>query len=118
VGKLPKLGNGPYDLGTELVRIVNGTKSLDTHEMTLVVVVGPCALEFTRMKTPDHYWTDPSADELVQRHRIHSSATPHYIPANSESPRRPALQVWSPLLTCSLSEVAGALHFQVAVVSW
>jgi len=24
------------------------------------------------MKTADHFWTDPSADELVQRHRIHS----------------------------------------------
>lgn len=26
---------------------------------------GPCALEFTRAKTADHYWTDPHADELV-----------------------------------------------------
>ncbi|XP_045309330.1 small G protein signaling modulator 1-like isoform X1 [Leopardus geoffroyi] len=25
------------------------------------------------MKTADHFRTDPSADELVQRHRIHSS---------------------------------------------
>ena len=58
-----------------------------------VDTVGPCALEYTKMKTPDHYWTDPPADELVQRHRIHSSGTPHYIPANSESPRRRALQV-------------------------
>lgn len=24
------------------------------------------------MKTPDSYYSDPSADELVQRHRIHS----------------------------------------------
>jgi hypothetical protein len=24
------------------------------------------------MKTPDGRWSDPSADELVQRHRIHS----------------------------------------------
>ena len=24
------------------------------------------------MKTPDSYWSDPTADELVQRHRIHS----------------------------------------------
>ena len=56
-------------------------------------LVGPCALEYTRMKTPDHYWTDPPADELVQRHRIHSSGTPPYIPANTESPRRRALQV-------------------------
>ncbi|XP_032597342.2 small G protein signaling modulator 1 [Drosophila grimshawi] len=34
------------------------------------LLVGPCALDFTRAKTADHYWTDPHADELVQRHRI------------------------------------------------
>lgn len=34
---------------------------------------GPCALDFSKMKTPDSFWTDPSADELVQRHKIHSS---------------------------------------------
>lgn len=40
------------------------------------------------MKTADHFWTDPSADELVQRHRIHSS---HY---RQDSPtKRPALCV-------------------------
>lgn len=33
---------------------------------------GPSALDFSKMKTPDSYWTDPTADELVQRHRIHS----------------------------------------------
>lgn len=38
-------------------------------------LVGPCALEYTRMKTRDHYWTDPPADELVQRHRISSGAS-------------------------------------------
>ncbi|XP_065363899.1 small G protein signaling modulator 2 [Calliphora vicina] len=36
------------------------------------LLVGPCALEFTRAKTVDHYWSDPPADELVQRHRISS----------------------------------------------
>jgi hypothetical protein len=36
-------------------------------------IVGPCAVEFTRIKTSDHFWTDPHADELVQRHRMHSS---------------------------------------------
>ncbi|XP_036222473.2 small G protein signaling modulator 1 [Bactrocera oleae] len=36
------------------------------------LLVGPCALEFTRVKTADHYWTDPHADELVKRHRISS----------------------------------------------
>lgn len=41
---------------------------------------GPCALDFSKMKTPDSYWTDPTADELVQRHRIHSSLFQHTTP--------------------------------------
>ncbi|XP_042300384.1 small G protein signaling modulator 1-like [Sceloporus undulatus] len=50
------------------------------------LLVGPCALEYTKMKTSDHFWTDPSADELVQRHRIHSSH------CRQDSPtKRPAL---------------------------
>ncbi|XP_033113509.1 small G protein signaling modulator 1-like [Anneissia japonica] len=49
------------------------------------LLFGPCALDYSKMKTPDHYWTDPPADELVQRHRIHSSTT------GSTSPRRPGL---------------------------
>ncbi|XP_061390968.1 small G protein signaling modulator 1 [Musca vetustissima] len=36
------------------------------------LLVGPCALEFTRAKTADHYFSDPPADELIQRHRISS----------------------------------------------
>ncbi|XP_072311580.1 small G protein signaling modulator 1 isoform X2 [Eucyclogobius newberryi] len=50
------------------------------------LLVGPCALEFTKVKTADHYWTDPSADELVQRHRIHSGHCRQDSPS-----RRPAL---------------------------
>nr|XP_020474261.1 small G protein signaling modulator 1-like isoform X2 [Monopterus albus] len=50
------------------------------------LLVGPCALEYTKVKTADHFWTDPSADELVQRHRIHS------LHCRQDSPsRRPAL---------------------------
>ncbi|XP_059842776.1 small G protein signaling modulator 1 [Hypanus sabinus] len=50
------------------------------------LLVGPCALEYTKMKTADHFWTDPSADELVQRHRIHS------VHCRQDSPtKRPAL---------------------------
>lgn len=41
------------------------------------LLVGPCALEYTRMKTCDHLWTDPNADELLQRHRMHSSYNPN-----------------------------------------
>lgn len=48
--------------------------------------VGPCALEYTKAKTANHFWTDPSADELVQRHRIHSGH------CRQDSPtKRPAL---------------------------
>lgn len=50
--------------------------------------MGPCALEYTKMKTADHFWTDPSADELVQRHRIHSSHLRQDSPT-----KRPALCV-------------------------
>ncbi|KAI5133304.1 Small G Protein Signaling Modulator 1 [Manis pentadactyla] len=50
------------------------------------LLVGPCALEYTKMKTVDHFWTDPSADELVQRHRIHSSHLRQDSPT-----KRPAL---------------------------
>lgn len=39
------------------------------------LLVGPCALNFTNVKSQDQYWTDPPADELVQRHRISSLAT-------------------------------------------
>ncbi|XP_044052828.1 small G protein signaling modulator 1 isoform X3 [Siniperca chuatsi] len=50
------------------------------------LLVGPCALEYTKMKTADHFWTDPSADELVQRHRIHGGH------CRQDSPtKRPAL---------------------------
>lgn len=53
-----------------------------------VFIVGPCALEYTKLKTADHYWTDPSADELVQRHRIRGP------PNRQDSPaKRPALGV-------------------------
>ncbi|KAM6315588.1 small G protein signaling modulator 2 isoform 4-T4 [Podargus strigoides] len=52
------------------------------------LLVGPCALEYTKLKTADHYWTDPSADELVQRHRIHGAHSRQDSPS-----KRPALGV-------------------------
>ncbi|XP_062968798.1 small G protein signaling modulator 2 isoform X3 [Cynocephalus volans] len=52
------------------------------------LLVGPCALEYTKLKTTDHYWTDPSAEELVQRHRIRG------LPNRQDSPaKRPALGI-------------------------
>lgn len=52
------------------------------------LLVGPCALEYTKLKTADHYWTDPSADELVQRHRIRGPPNRQDFPA-----KRPALGI-------------------------
>ena len=42
------------------------------------------------MKTPDSYWTDPTADELVQRHRIHSGLF-QQMPGMPTSTSRPQL---------------------------
>uniref|UniRef100_A0AAQ5ZZ75 Small G protein signaling modulator 2 n=1 Tax=Amphiprion ocellaris TaxID=80972 RepID=A0AAQ5ZZ75_AMPOC len=53
------------------------------------LLVGPCALEYTKLKTSDHFWTDPSANELVQRHRIHGAHRGQDVSAG----RRPALGV-------------------------
>lgn len=50
------------------------------------LLVGPCALDYSRNKTQDHFWTDPSANELVQRHIIPSQTTP-------QSSRRPMLNI-------------------------
>ncbi|XP_037664038.1 small G protein signaling modulator 2 isoform X5 [Choloepus didactylus] len=52
------------------------------------LLVGPCALEYTKLKTADHYWTEPSADELVQRHRIRGPSNRQDSPA-----KRPALGI-------------------------
>ncbi|XP_078278703.1 small G protein signaling modulator 2 isoform X1 [Rhinoraja longicauda] len=63
------------------------------------LLVGPCALEYTKLKTADHYWTDPSADELVQRHRIHCAH------GHQDSPsKRPALGIRKRHSSGSMSE--------------
>ncbi|CAL4063725.1 unnamed protein product, partial [Meganyctiphanes norvegica] len=54
------------------------------------LLVGPCALDYSRMKTVDHLWTDPPADELVQRHRI-SKGPMQSGPSTPPQPRRPGL---------------------------
>ncbi|KAM3934989.1 small G protein signaling modulator 2 isoform 5-T5 [Leptodactylus fuscus] len=65
-----------------------------------VLLVGPCALEYTKLKTADHYWTDPSADELVQRHRIHGA----HIRQDSSPCKRPALGIKKRHSSGSMSE--------------
>lgn len=69
--------------------MVRGEDERAPAKLTVPVsIVGPCALEYTKLKTADHYWTDPSADELVQRHRIRGP------PNRQDSPaKRPALGV-------------------------
>uniref|UniRef100_A0A3Q3ETD1 Small G protein signaling modulator 1a n=1 Tax=Labrus bergylta TaxID=56723 RepID=A0A3Q3ETD1_9LABR len=63
------------------------------------LLVGPCALEYTKMKTADHFWTDPSADELVQRHRIHGGH------CRQDSPtKRPALCIQKRHSSSSMDE--------------
>ncbi|CAG9104200.1 unnamed protein product [Plutella xylostella] len=39
------------------------------------LLVGPCALEYSKAKAPACFWTDPPADELVQRHRMSAGTT-------------------------------------------
>lgn len=56
---------------------------VDYGNLLSSLLMGPCALEYSKTKTNDHYYTDPPADELVQRHRI-SSGNP--TPPSSHRP--------------------------------
>ena len=51
------------------------------------LLVGPCALDYSRAKTHDHFWTDPSANDLVQRNIIPTQ------PTTPQAPRRPMLNI-------------------------
>ncbi|XP_071001398.1 small G protein signaling modulator 2-like, partial [Oncorhynchus clarkii lewisi] len=64
------------------------------------LLVGPCALEYTKLKTTDHFWTDPSANELVQRHRIHGA----HRGQDASPSRRPALGIQKRQSSVSMSE--------------
>ncbi|CAJ1065974.1 small G protein signaling modulator 2 isoform X2 [Xyrichtys novacula] len=64
------------------------------------LLVGPCALEYTKLKTSDHFWTDPSANELVQRHRIHGA----HRGQDAVAGRRPALGIRKRQSSGSMSE--------------
>ncbi|XP_075248369.1 uncharacterized protein LOC142341329 [Convolutriloba macropyga] len=41
--------------------------------LLISLMVGPCSLDYSKAKTPDHLWTDPHAEELVLKHKIHSN---------------------------------------------
>jgi len=79
-----------------------GRSSPDTKYRNVVVMrlVGPCSLEYSKMKMPDHCWSDPTASELIQRHRIHTSARQHGLLLRGGSPQRPALRVSYVCLYC------------------
>ena len=49
------------------------------------LLVGPCALEYTRIKMNDQLWMDPNADELIMRHRMHSSLNQFSLNLNSSN---------------------------------
>ncbi|KAJ3618130.1 hypothetical protein MTP99_006157 [Tenebrio molitor] len=56
------------------------------------LLVGPCALDYSRTKTPDHFWTDPPADELVQRHRISSGHSTPPSQLDNQQDHHPTLR--------------------------
>lgn len=98
VGWSRRIGDHYYSLGLRRKSHLRCSASRIALSMSLnrlrrflpwsLFLVGPCALEYTKLKTADHYWTDPSADELVQRHRIHGAH------GRQDSPsKRPALGV-------------------------
>ncbi|XP_038215530.1 small G protein signaling modulator 2-like isoform X2 [Zerene cesonia] len=64
------------------------------------LLVGPCALEYSKAKAPACFWTDPPADELVQRHRMSAGTT------TPPSVRRPILNFRRSLNASSDDSVA------------
>lgn len=72
------------------------------------LVVGPCALEFSRVHQSDSYWSDPPADELVQRHRI--SSTPKL--SHTNTPTKGILKKALSSQVSELEERRGSIPFQ------
>lgn len=51
------------------------------------LLVGPCALDYSRMRTQDQLWNDLPADELVQRHYlVNGPPTPLTPPTGRRAP--------------------------------
>jgi hypothetical protein len=57
-------------------------------EIFASLLIGPCALEYSKIKSQDHFWSDPSADELMQRHRLsnHTTQNGNLIPPPGRRP--------------------------------
>lgn len=70
---------------------------------SIVFLDGPCSLDFSKMKTPENSWNDPSAQELVQRHKIYRS--PSQSSNSFVTPKRRRLFMSSPKLNSSIPGV-------------
>uniref|UniRef100_A0A671VA26 Small G protein signaling modulator 2 n=1 Tax=Sparus aurata TaxID=8175 RepID=A0A671VA26_SPAAU len=84
----------------KIVQYIVDNSSISLMLINDVLSVGPCALEYTKLKTSDHFWTDPSANELVQRHRIHGA----HRGQDTSAGRRPALGIRKRQSSGSMSE--------------
>lgn len=83
-------------LGKIIEHIVENSKEL-YHPYALIadpvdglifnsLLIGPCALEYTRVKTIDFLWTEQNADELIQRHKMQNAfKTQSFEPTRDDS---------------------------------
>lgn len=39
-------------------------------EIFASLLIGPCALDYSKIKSQDQFWSDPTAEELLERHRM------------------------------------------------
>jgi hypothetical protein len=80
------------------------------------LLVGPCALEFTKLKTIDHLWSDPNADELLQRHRMHNICHQNSIGSSSFNSNNTSLSTHNSSLSItnnsSISNSSSIFYFQ------
>lgn len=58
-------------------------------EIFASLLIGPCALDYSKIKSQDHFWSDPSADELMQRHRLSNHPSAQNGNSTPPSGRRP-----------------------------
>ena len=50
------------------------------------LLLGPCNLDYSKIKNQDHIFIDPHAEELVQRHNLVASPSSHGSPSCTSSP--------------------------------
>uniref|UniRef100_A0A8C2HL30 Small G protein signaling modulator 2 n=1 Tax=Cyprinus carpio TaxID=7962 RepID=A0A8C2HL30_CYPCA len=91
-------GRAPQPLSAQAIKHIWVRTAL--FEKVLDKVVQYIVDNYTKLKTSDHFWTDPSANELVQRHRIHGA----YRGQEVSPGRRPALGIRKRQSSGSMSE--------------